>query len=60
MLTINLDNYYLSKNERRKLANNKNNLLITRGVPNFYNIKKLKNDIKSFDKNNYPISLPII
>ena len=59
VLTINLDNYYLSKNERRKLANNKNNLLITRGVPGTHNIKKLKNDIKSFDKNNYPISLPI-
>lgn len=59
VLTINLDNYYLSKNERRKLAKNKNNLLITRGVPGTHNIKKLKNDIKSFDKNNYPISLPI-
>ena len=59
VLTINLDNYYLSKNERRKLANNKNNLLITRGVPGTHNIKKLKNDINSFDKNNYPISLPI-
>ena len=59
VLTINLDNYYLSKNERRKLANNKNNLLITRGVPGTHNIKKLKNDINSFDKNNYPISIPV-
>ena len=59
VLTLSLDNYYLSKNKRILIANNYHELLITRGVPGTHDIKKLIKDVEKFDKNKYPINIPI-
>ena len=59
VLALSLDNYYLSKDERKSISNKEHELLITRGVPGTHNIKKLVNDIKRFEKNIYPINIPL-
>ena len=59
VLSLSLDNYYLSKKQRLNLSKNKNKLLITRGVPGTHNIKKLIDDIKKFDKSKFPIKTPL-
>jgi D-glycerate 3-kinase len=59
VLTLNLDDYYLSKKERIKLSKTKHPLFITRGVPGTHNIKKLRKNINDFDKSKYPITIPI-
>ena len=59
VLSLSIDNYYLSKNQRKLLAKKVHKLLITRGVPGTHDIEKLISDIKKFDKNNYPIVTPI-
>ena len=59
VLTISLDDYYLSKIKRKKLSKKIHPLLITRGVPGTHNIAELRKAIKSFDKNNFPLNLPI-
>ena len=59
VLSLSLDNYYLSKNERGKLANNIHQLLKVRGVPGTHNVKKLIQNIEMFDKNSYPIITPL-
>ena len=59
IITLSLDDYYLSKDERLKLSKNIHNLLKTRGVPGTHNIKKLKKNIIDFEKSKYPIDIPI-
>ncbi len=59
VLSLSLDNYYLSKDQREKLSKKKHELLITRGVPGTHNIRELISDINSFDKKKYPITAPI-
>ena len=58
VLSLSLDDYYLSKNERKNLAKNVHELLLTRGVPGTHNIKRLIEDIKKFERNKYPIITP--
>ena len=59
ILTLSLDDYYLSKDQRIKLANKIHPLLMTRGVPGTHDIDKLIRNIKAFEKNQYPIEKPI-
>ena len=59
VLNLSLDNYYLSKDERKLIAKKSHKLLITRGVPGTHDIKKLNQDIKRFEKKQYPIEIPI-
>ena len=59
VLTLSLDDYYLSKKERIKLSKIIHPLLITRGVPGTHDIKKLKKNVISFDKSKYPLKIPI-
>ena len=59
ILSLSLDDYYLSKKTRLNLSKKEHNLLITRGVPGTHNIKKLISDIKKYNKNLYPIKTPL-
>ena len=59
VITLSLDNYYLSKLKRKELAKKIHPLLITRGVPGTHNIKELIKAIKNFDNSYYPYCLPI-
>ncbi len=59
VITLSLDNYYLSKLKRKELAKKIHPLLITRGVPGTHNIKELIKAIKNFDNSYYPYFLPI-
>ena len=59
VLSLSLDDYYLTKKQRLNLSKNKNKLLITRGVPGTHDIKKLIEDIKKFDKSKFPINTPL-
>lgn len=59
VLTLSLDDYYLTKKERLKLSKKIHPLLLTRGVPGTHNIKNLFNHIKQFEKSKYPIKLKI-
>ena len=59
VLSLSLDDYYLSKNKRLQLSKISHNLFRTRGVPGTHDIKKLKRNINDFDKSNYPIFVPI-
>ena len=59
IMTLSLDDYYLSFNERLKLSKKIHHLLKTRGVPGTHNIVKLKKDINDFEKSKYPINIPI-
>ena len=59
VLTMNIDDYYLKKKERIKLSKIKHPLLRTRGVPGTHDLKKLNNNISDFEKENYPIYIPI-
>lgn len=59
IMTLNLDDYYLSKDKRIKLSKTKHNLFKTRGVPGTHDIKKLKKNINDFEKSIYPISIPV-
>ena len=59
IMTLNLDDYYLSKDKRIKLSKTKHNLFKTRGVPGTHDIKKLKKNINDFEKSIYPICIPV-
>ena len=59
ILTLSLDDYYLSKKERLILSKKIHPLLITRGVPGTHDINKLIKDIISFQNKKYPIIKPI-
>ena len=58
-LCLSLDDYYLTKNQRKKLSNNISPLLSTRGVPGTHDIDKINKTLESFNKNQYPIYVPI-
>lgn len=59
IITLSLDDYYLSKDKRKSLSKTKHYLFKTRGVPGTHDIKKLKKNIDDFDKSNYPIYIPV-
>ena len=59
ILTLSLDDFYYSKNYRKKLSKLIHPLMATRGVPGTHNIKLLLKIINNFEKNRYPIEIPI-
>ena len=59
IMTLSLDDYYLSHNERLRLSKKIHHLFKTRGVPGTHNIVKLTKDINDFEKARYPINIPI-
>ena len=59
VLSLSLDDFYLSQKERKTLSQKEHELLLTRGVPGTHNIKNLIKTVKKFEKKLYPISLPI-
>ena len=59
ILLLSLDNYYLSKKQRLLLSEKKHKLLITRGVPGTHDIEKLVKNINQFNKEKYPITIPL-
>ncbi len=59
ILSLSLDDYYLSKKQRIILSKKVHNLLLTRGVPGTHNTDLLLKNIDSFEKSRYPIKLPI-
>ena len=59
VLSLSLDNYYLTKKERINISKTIHPLLFTRGVPGTHDIQKLLRDIKDFDKSKFPIYTPI-
>ena len=59
VLTISLDDYYLTRKKRNALSNRIHPLLITRGVPGTHDIKKLITQIKQFETFKYPIYVPV-
>ena len=59
ILTMSLDDYYLSKIIRKKLSKKIHPLFLTRGVPGTHNIKEIIKNIKFFENSKIPIYLPI-
>ena len=59
ILLLSLDNYYLSKKQRLLLSKKIHHLLMTRGVPGTHDIEKLVKNIKKFNQNKYPITIPL-
>lgn len=59
ILSLALDDFYLDKKERDKLAKSFHPLLNTRGVPGTHNINFLLKIVAKFDKSQYPLQLPI-
>ena len=59
ILSLSLDDFYLDKKERQKIAINIHPLLKTRGVPGTHDINSLLEIIKRFDKSKYPINFPV-
>ena len=58
VLVLSIDNFYLSKKDRKKLSNKVSNLFLTRGVPGTHNLKLLKEVLKKFKlnkKNKYKL-----
>tara|TARA_B100001250_G_C19652366_1_gene723303 strand:- start:91 stop:936 length:846 start_codon:yes stop_codon:yes gene_type:complete len=58
VMLLSIDDYYLSKEKRIKLAKKIHPLLLTRGVPGTHNIKKLNQHINQFNKQKFPITIP--
>ena len=59
ILSLSLDDYYLTKKQRTTLSKKIHPLLITRGVPGTHDIKKLLKHVRCFDRSIYPINIPI-
>ncbi len=57
ILSLSLDDYYLSKKDRAVLSKKYHKLLNTRGVPGTHNYIKLISDVRKFDKHLYPITI---
>ena len=58
ILTLSLDDFYYTKNYRKKLSQLIHPLMVTRGVPGTHDIKKLKGHIEKFEKKHFPILTP--
>jgi len=59
ILSLSLDDFYYEKKERMKLVKSIHPLLATRGVPGTHDINYLKKIINKFEKQKYPLQLPI-
>ena len=57
-LCISLDDYYLTKKQRKELSKRIHPLLQTRGVPGTHATEKLTKTLQLFDKKKYPIKIP--
>jgi len=57
-LCISLDDYYLTKKQRKELSKRIHPLLQTRGVPGTHATEKITKTIQLFDKKKYPIKIP--
>jgi len=59
ILSLSLDDYYLTKKQRFSLSKKIHPLLLTRGVPGTHDTKKLLKHVKCFERSIYPINIPI-
>ena len=59
ILSLSLDDYYLTKKQRISLSKKIHPLLLTRGVPGTHDIKKLLKHVRCFERSIYPINIPI-
>jgi len=59
ILSLSLDDYYLTKKQRISLSKKIHPLLLTRGVPGTHDTKKLLKHVKCFEESIYPIDIPI-
>ena len=58
VMLLSIDDYYLSKIDRLRISQKVHPLLITRGVPGTHDIKKLKEHLGQFKKQQFPILTP--
>ncbi len=58
-LCLSLDDYYLTKQERKILSERIHPLFLTRGVPGTHDTKKIIKTINEFNNNKIPIKIPI-
>ena len=59
IMSLSLDDYYLSKKKRLQLSKKIHPLLQTRGVPGTHDLNKLSRHINQFEKKKFPISTPV-
>ena len=59
IMSISIDDYYLSKKKRLQLSKKIHPLLKTRGVPGTHDLDKLRKHINQFNKKKFPITIPI-
>ena len=59
ILALSLDDFYYTKEIRKKLSKKIHPLMLTRGVPGTHDIKKILNIIEKFRDSKYPIKIPI-
>jgi len=59
ILCLNLDNFYFDKLKRIKLSKKIHPLLNTRGVPGTHDITNILKIINKFNREKYPIKLPL-
>ena len=58
VVVLGLDDFYLRKNERLKLAKNVHPLLEVRGVPGTHDLQLLQDTIKKLELKKFPVNLP--
>tara|TARA_B100000029_G_C17577636_1_gene958660 strand:- start:1569 stop:2438 length:870 start_codon:yes stop_codon:yes gene_type:complete len=58
-LCLSLDDYYLTKKQRKELSTRVHPLFLTRGVPGTHDTKKIIKTINEFNNNKMPIKIPI-
>ena len=58
VVVLGLDDFYLRKNERLKLAKNVHPLLEVRGVPGTHDLQLLQDTIKKLELKKFPVHLP--
>ena len=59
VMSLSIDDYYLSKKKRLQLSKKIHPLLQTRGVPGTHDLDKLRRHINQFNKKKFPIIIPV-
>jgi D-glycerate 3-kinase len=59
VMSLSIDDYYLSKKKRLQLSKKIHPLLQTRGVPGTHDLDKLNKHVNQFNKKKFPIIIPI-
>ena len=59
VMSLSIDDYYLSKKKRLQLSKKIHPLLQTRGVPGTHDLNKLNKHVNQFNKKKFPIIIPI-